>query len=391
MRDDQIQSFVLNGNRLGYSRSQVLAAVKNQIPRRIDKYKVAIDGVEFPPKQVLELLTGIQPINFTTMDAQRVLKKLGFSSQVAVQAQAGPSTEDRTRSEMIFEDYLRINGYPEPEFEPSLAQTNRRPDYRVTLGNEQLLFEVKEFNFSKEDSVRYRQVNGNGIGGGAYDPYVRIRQKIDDAREKFAGIKSQVCCLVLFNQEKPLVDLNWQMVYGAMLGPVAVSIPFNPTIGKFDSSQARDVFGGKGKCGPSHNTTLSAVLVLEPLLLGERRFRCHYNRLRNEMVNQRPTWDELFEMERAEREKALGTERDPGLIQWRVVVHENPWASNPLDRSLFCSRFDERHGDLDHDGTIQRIFAGDAVEEIEALEEEYPSLRRRLMQRKPDFGEKADG
>src|ERR1700741_191103 len=95
MHDDQIQSFVLNGKRLSYSRSQVLAAVKNQIPRRIDKYKVAIDGVEFPPKQVLELLTGIEPINFTTMDAQRVLKKLGFSSQVAVRAQAGPSTEDR--------------------------------------------------------------------------------------------------------------------------------------------------------------------------------------------------------------------------------------------------------------------------------------------------------
>lgn len=382
MRDDQSQSFVLNGERFSFSRSDVLAAVKNQTPRRIDKYKVAIDGVEFPPKQVLELLTRIEPINFTTMDAQRVLKRLGFSSQIALQAPAGSAVEDHTLSEQIFEQYLRINGYPEIEYEPALAQTSRRPDYRVTLGSERLLFEVKEFNFSKEDSAKYGRANGIGIGGGAYDPYVRIRQKIDDARKKFAGIKDQVCCLVLFNREKPLVDLNWQMVYGAMLGPIAVSIPFNPRIGEFDSSQARDVFSGRGKCGPSHNTSLSAVLVLEPLLLGERRFRCHYNKLRSEMAGRKPTWDELFELERTEREKALGTECDPGLIQWRVIVHENPWASNPLDRSLFCSRFDERYGDRDRDGTIQRIFAGDAVMEIEALEEKYPSLRRKLMQQK---------
>jgi hypothetical protein len=384
MHDDQHQSFVLNGKRLSFSRSQVFAAVKDQIPRRIDKYKVAINGVQFPPKQVLELLTGIEPINFTTMDAQRVLKKLGFSSQTASQVPVGPSAEDHTFSEQIFEQYLRINGYPKIEYEPVLANTNRKADYRVTLGSKQLLFEVKEFHFSKEDSARFSRVNGLGIGGGAYDPYGRIRQKIDDAREKFAGIKDHVCCLVLFNQEKPLVDLNWQMIYGAMLGPVAVSIPFNPSIGEFDSSKAADVFSGKGKCGPSHNTTISAVLVLEPLLLGERRFRCHYNKLRSEIAGRKPTWTELFELERVEREKAMGTERDPGLIQWRVVVHENPWAANPLDRGLFCSRFDERYGDRDHDGSILQIFAGDAVKEIEALEEEYPSVRRRFMQQQKE-------
>ena len=374
---DEHKSFVLNGKRLSFSRSQVIAAVKDQVPRRIDKYKIAIGGVEFPPKQVLELLTGIEPINFTTMDAQRVLKKLGFYSS---QASVGPSVEDHTLSEQVFEAYLELNGYPKPEFEPDLNQTSRRPDYRVTLGSTQLLFEVKEFNISKEDSARF---SGPGIRGGAYDPFARIRQKIDDARQKFSGIKDQVCCLVLFNQEKPLVDLVWQMIYGAMLGPVAVSIPFNPSTGEFDSSQAKDVFSGKGKCSTSQNTTLSAVLVLEPLLLGERRFRCHYNKLRSKITGQKCTWTELFELERAEREKALGTERDPSLIQWRVVVHENPWAKNPLDRALFRSRFDERYGDRDYDGTIQRIFAGDAVKEIEALEEEYPSVRQRLVEQRP--------
>jgi hypothetical protein len=185
--------------------------------------------------------------------------------------------------------------------------------------------------------------------------------------------------LVLFNQEKPLVDLNWQIVYGAMLGPIGVSIPFNPDTETFDRSGSRDVFGGNGKCRPGYNTTISAVLILEPLLLGERRFRCHLNKLRSEMGDRKLTWDEIFELERRERDKARGTERDASLIQWRLVVLENPWASNALDRNLFCGRFDERYGDQDQDGTIQRIFAGEAVEEIEALEQEFPSLRQRFL------------
>ena len=381
MIDHKAQSFVLNGERLSFSRFQVLEAVKNQVPRRIDKYKVEIDGVDFPPKQVLELLSGIEPIKFTTMDAQRVLKKLGFPSQVASRAQAGPSVEDHTLSEQIFEHYLQVNGYTQIEFQPRLPETTRTPDYRVSLGSRKLLFEVKEFHISDQDFRGPR--DANGVRGGAYDPYVRIRQKIDDAREQFKGIKGQTCCLVLFNQEKPLVDLNWQIVYGAMLGPVGVSIPFNPGIGSFDQSKARDVFSGNGKCGPHQNTTLSAVIVLEPLLLGERRFRCFLNKLRSEMSDRKLSWDELFELERSERDKARGTERDPGLIQWRVVVHENPWAGNPLDRSLFCGRFDERHGDQDQDGTIQRIFAGEAVKEIEALEAQYPSMRHRFLRPRP--------
>ncbi len=377
MPDDKVQSFVLNGKRFSLSRFQVLDAVKNQIPRRIDKYKVEIDGVEFPPKQVLELLTGLEPMHFTTMDALRVLKKLGFSSEIAPRAQAAPCVEDHTVSEQIFEHYLHLNGYTQIEFHPHLAETTRKPDYRVALGNRRILFEVKEFRASEQDFMGSR--DANGIRGGAYDPYVRIRQKIDDAREKFRGIKDQTCCLVLFNQEKPLVDLTWQIVYGAMLGPIGVSIPFNPGLGSFDRSDARDVFGVNGKCGPSQNRTLSAVIVLEPLLLGESRFRCHMNRLRGEMADRNLTWDEIFELERSEREKARGTECDASLIQWRVVVLENPWASNAFDRSLFCGRFDERYGDRDQDGTIQRIFVGEAVKEIEALEEKYPSHKQRVM------------
>jgi hypothetical protein len=378
LSDDAIQFFVLNGKRYGFNRVQVSEAVRNRDPRRIDKYSVEVDGVHFPPKQVVELLTGIEPINFTTMDAQRILKRLGYLSSVASRAK-GQSEEDRTLSEQYFEYYLRTNGYSGIEFEPQLPETSRRPDYRVTVGDKGILLEVKEFQASDKDLNGFPNVNG--IRGGAYDPYAPIRQKIDDAREKFKGIKEKTCCLVLFNENKPLVDLNWQIVYGAMLGPIAVSIPFNSETEAFDHLQSKDVFNGNGKCGPRHNTKISAVIVLEPLLLGERRFRCHINKLRREMGDRKLSWEEVFELERTERDRARGTDRDASIIQWRVVILENPWAPNQLDRGLFCGRFDERYGDRDQDGTIQRIFAGEAVEEIEMLEREHPPIIRSAVHR----------
>jgi len=378
-----IQSFVLNGKRYRFAHSQVAEAVKNQPPRRIDKYKVAVEGVEYPPKQVVERLTGVEPINFTTMDAQRILKKLGYVTDIARRSDGGESVEDRNLSEQYFEYYLQTNGYHSFEYQPTHAGTTRKPDYRLTVGSEQILLEVKEFTVSKKDFSRFP--DSGVVRGGAFDPYAPIRQKIDYAREQFNGLKDAVCCLVLFNENKPLVDLNWQMIYGAMLGNITWNVPFNPTTQEFDDSQTTTGFGRNGKCSPSQNRTISAVIVLEALMLGERRFRCHMSRAMGDKSDHKLSWDEIFELERLERDKARGTERDSAIVQWRVIVHENPWARNKLSRSLFCGRFDERFGDPDESGSIRRIFAGDAVLELESLEQECPASGagfRRLISEK---------
>lgn len=365
---EPIQLFRLNGKRYSFVRSQVEKAVHNQTPRRIDKYQVLVAGAYYPPKQVIERLTEVEPISFTTMDAQRILKKFGYVVEVANQAGEEKSAEGRTLSEQYFEHYLQSNGFFHFEFEPSLPGTTRKPDYRLQIGSNQVLFEVKQLQFSNKD-LGFPQ--GAGIRGRAVDPYAPIRQKIDDAREKFKGLKDEVCCLVLFNENKPIVDLNWQMVYGAMLGNIYVSTPLNRKFSELNESEITWGLGLNGKCTPNMNTTISAVVTLEPLMLGERRFRCHMSKLIGE-ANPKFKWDEIFALERLERDKARGTERDFTNIQWRVVVHENPWARNKLNRDLFKGRFDERYGDHNENGSIQRIFAGEAVQELESLERDYP-------------------
>ena len=365
---DSSQAFVLNGKRYSFTPSHVAKAVQNQPPRRIDKYQVLVEGVQYPPKQVVERLTGVEPINFTTMDAQRILKKLGYVAEIARRPNGSASAEDRTLSEQYFEHYLLSNGYVQFEFEPSLPGTTRKPDYRLTVGTDQALLEVKQFLFSDKD----RGFPSEGrLRGAAVDPYTPIRQKIDDAREKFKGLKDGVCCLVLFNENKPLVTLDWEMVYGAMLGNIMVSIPLNRTTQRPDYSEASWGFGRNGKCKPDMNTTISAIIVLEDLKLGERRFRCHMTKLMRE-ASRKFSWGEIFELEGLERDKARGTECDSQIHQWRVIVNENPWAHKKLNRDFFCGRFDERYGDRNEDGSIERIFVGEAVEELESLERDYP-------------------
>ena len=73
---------------------------------------------------------------------------------------------------------------------------------------------------------------------------------------------------MLYNNDKPLVELGWQYVYGAMLGNLGFSMPVNTETGIADESQTQRKFGGGGKMyryldGQAiapQNRTISAIL-----------------------------------------------------------------------------------------------------------------------------------
>src|SRR5207249_8314457 len=95
----------------------------------------------------------------------------------------------KTDSEVLFEGYLKRSGY-DFEFEKSLPETSKKPDYAVTFEDQLILFELKEFQPMEDDFKP---------GGGAFDPYRPIREKINAAREKFRKLQDYTCALVLFN------------------------------------------------------------------------------------------------------------------------------------------------------------------------------------------------
>lgn len=324
-------------------------------PKAIDKYWVNIDGHRLPPKQIASELLGVPLVEFTTMDATRVLGAAGFK----VYSEGEKAEPVKTESEALLEEYLCAHGFPDFEFEPIVQGTLKKPDYVLRAEGIEVFLEVKEFNAIPED---FR------LGSGCYDPYGPIREKIEAGRKKFRDMQGHCCCLVLHNHEKPLVSLDWQMVLGAMLGNVGFSFPVDTTTGQGDISKMEQVTLGGGKMHrhqgqtpvAAQNRTISAVMVVERYRIGYKRFQLFVHEKEQELGREL-TVEEYLEL----AEASAGTERDLSLNRIRVRVHENPYALVPLDRRLFRGPFDERYGEIENTGRWGRVYGGRGVVDFE--------------------------
>ena len=70
--------FIVGGRPLDTTRELVLQAMTGEEPEPIREHLVEVLDSAFPPKQVLATVTGWTRQSFTTMEAQRVLARLGF-------------------------------------------------------------------------------------------------------------------------------------------------------------------------------------------------------------------------------------------------------------------------------------------------------------------------
>jgi hypothetical protein len=260
----------------------------------------------------------------------------------------------KNKSEMLLEGYLRTCGYTDYDFEPEIQGTSKRPDYRLRWAGGEVLLEVKEFRAEPAD---FR------TGGGFFDPYTPLREKINAARAKFKGLKQYCCCLVLYNVDKPLIILDWQHVYGAMLGNVGWSVPINvPGSPAPEDAEISSIFmsGGRmhreraGVPFAPQNQTVSAIVVLGRVPAGERLFHA-------EMRDRELQQGTRFELEEfiQQLELARETPRDPRRRPLRVVVHDNPYARLLFPPELFRGPWDERYGGLD--GRVQQLFQGEEI------------------------------
>ena len=68
----------VGGRDFNQTKEDVERAMRGTAPEELRKYLVEVNGQPYPPKQVLAHVTGWKRQSFTTMEAQRVLNKLGF-------------------------------------------------------------------------------------------------------------------------------------------------------------------------------------------------------------------------------------------------------------------------------------------------------------------------
>lgn len=68
----------VGGRDFNLSKQEVEVRMKGEVAELIQKHMVEVNGQMFPPKQVLGHVTGWARTSFTTMEAQRVLTRIGF-------------------------------------------------------------------------------------------------------------------------------------------------------------------------------------------------------------------------------------------------------------------------------------------------------------------------
>ena len=69
---------VVGGRDFEFERDDVVRRMRCVAPEPIREHVVGVGDDLYPPKQVVATLTGWPRTSFTTMEAQRVLTKLGF-------------------------------------------------------------------------------------------------------------------------------------------------------------------------------------------------------------------------------------------------------------------------------------------------------------------------
>lgn len=70
--------FTLRGNDYNLERPNVEKAMKDILPDPIRQYFIVVNSEKYPPKQVLAESLRLGRVEFTTMDASSILKRLGF-------------------------------------------------------------------------------------------------------------------------------------------------------------------------------------------------------------------------------------------------------------------------------------------------------------------------
>ena len=253
-------------------------------------------------------------------------------------------TQARTEGEQLFKKYLDAMQYMY-EFEKEYEGKKKRPDYTVTKDGGVFLFDAKDFDPLMP------------LGFSQFDPYFRIRQRIDDGRKKFKEFKEFPCCVVLRNTGNAFVNVeSAPIVLGAMYGDAGFEVPvyLGPGASPTPPPPPRPAFLGNGKMVRNRytqNTTISALVSLRHVAVGTQRLRAIFRELPHLGV---PESIEVA-LERFPRFDA--DDRHLGVIVW-----ENAVARIPLSRDLFNGPYDMRWGVEGNDQTI--VFEGEELRKL---------------------------
>jgi len=86
---------------------EIVRSVSSVLPEPIHEHYVVVGGRRFPPKQVIALATGLDRADFTTHQARRILRGLGFPAARRGNAGASATCETEGATEPSSVEALR--------------------------------------------------------------------------------------------------------------------------------------------------------------------------------------------------------------------------------------------------------------------------------------------
>ncbi len=106
----------------------------------------------------------------------------------------------KTKSEILFEGFLTANNLP---FEKIQEQTTRTPDYRISVGGSEIIFELKELaadkNFGVVKDPAYPHIKSNSRTLGDH-----VRRRIESSKKQIQfGAKQKIPSVGLVQRQGP--------------------------------------------------------------------------------------------------------------------------------------------------------------------------------------------
>lgn len=264
-------------------------------------------------------------------------------------------SSSKTRSELLFEAYLKELGLP-ISFEPKVHGKNKRPDYSLEWNGRVIQLDVKEL----QERLK--------AGACTYDSYKSIRKKIQEARQKFHEYNDNCCILVLNNRgDWTFRDKPW-IVFSAMLGDLGFSKEIS--IGKKAAhGRMKNVFLDNGSMSNSRshgfqNQTISAIAVLSEFTIPNPDFEREYQRRLKKPSAGLLGDDKVAAQIRVRLDLYKKMRPSLGTCP-RLSVYENPFARIVLPPDFMKGSYDVRFRWNDTTGDIQRVYVGAELRQIE--------------------------
>lgn len=153
---------------------------------------------------------------------------------------------------------------------------DRTPDFEICIDGVRVICEVKQIEPNAEDLVEAEIVNGDEAVG-RFVPN-RLREKLKDvsAQLKSASLAGHPTILVVYDNTPLKTYTDHFDVIQAMFGGHSVSVNF-PEDPKGSPVVSEPFFGGNRGLTPYHNTSVSALAILDGGPIAQPTLRVYHN------------------------------------------------------------------------------------------------------------------